>query len=357
MTSKERVRTALAGQEPDKVPINYKSNPGVDGRLKEHFGLDPKDSEGLRAALGVDFRGIGVPYTGPKLHEDIPERGIKVDNWGIRRRYVEHETGGYWDYCDFPLRTADEETVANWPMPSADDHDYSLVSDTCENNKEYGLFIGGAGLGCIINTAGFHRSMEQVFCDLALDEPAGLLLIDRFLSIQLEVARRTLEAAPEDAIDFIWMGEDLGTQEGPMISMQMLKKHILPRHKPFFDLAAAYGLPVMMHTCGSSSWAYEEYIKMGLKAVDTLQPEAKDMSPEYLKKTFGGRLAFHGCISTAGPVATGTEEETIAYCRHTLDVMMPGGGYCFAPTHSLQDNSPTENVVAMYRTATEYGRY
>ena len=24
--------------------------------------------------------------------------------------------------------------------------------------------------------------------------------------------------------------------------------------------------------------------------------------------------------------------------------MMPGGGYCFAPTHSLQDNSPTENV-------------
>ena len=50
--------------------------------------------------------------------------------------------------------------------------------------------------GCIINTAGFLRGMEQVFVDLATDEPAGLLLIDRFLDIQFEVARRTLELAP-----------------------------------------------------------------------------------------------------------------------------------------------------------------
>jgi uroporphyrinogen decarboxylase len=43
--------------------------------------------------------------------------------------------------------------------------------------------------------------------------------------------------------------------------------------------------------------------------------------------------------------------------RETLEVMMPGGGYCLAPTHSLQDNSPTENVVAMYVAAREFGRY
>jgi len=36
---------------------------------------------------------------------------------------------------------------------------------------------------------------------------------------------------------------------------------------------------------------------------------------------------------------------------------MPGGGYCYAPTHQLQDNSPTENVVAMYEVAHQYGRY
>jgi uroporphyrinogen decarboxylase len=49
--------------------------------------------------------------------------------------------------------------------------------------------------------------------------------------------------------------------------------------------------------------------------------------------------------------------ETVAYCKEIMDIMMPGGGYCFAPTHALQDNSPTENVVAMYEVARTHGRY
>ena len=99
----------------------------------------------------------------------------------------------------------------------------------------------------------------------------------------------------------------------------------------------------------------EYFIEMGINAVDTLQPEAKDMSPKYLKRKFGGRLAFHGCISTAGPVAFGTVDDVINDVKTTLDIMMPGGGYCFAPTHALQDNSPVENVIAMYETVNKYG--
>ena len=81
------------------------------------------------------------------------------------------------------------------------------------------------------------------------------------------------------------------------------------------------------------------------------------MAPAYLKERFGDRMAFHGCISTAGPVAYGSVQDVIDDCRNTLEIMMPGGGYCFAPTHQLQDNSPTENVLAMYETAHRYGVY
>jgi len=52
-----------------------------------------------------------------------------------------------------------------------------------------------------------------------------------------------------------------------------------------------------------------------------------------------------------------TPEEVEQNVRQTLDIMMPGGGYCLAPTHQLQDNSPTENVVAMYEAAGKYGVY
>ena len=135
MTSKERVLTTFANQAADRVPINYSANAGIDGRLKGHFGLKADDDDGLCKILGVDFRGVGAPYVGPRLHDDIPDRGVKVDNWGIHRRWVKHDNGGYWDYCDFPLRDADEETVANWPMPSPNDHDYSGIRDACRRHQ------------------------------------------------------------------------------------------------------------------------------------------------------------------------------------------------------------------------------
>jgi uroporphyrinogen decarboxylase len=353
MTSKERVLTAFGSQVPDRVPINYLANAGIDGRLKDHFGLARDDAEGLRQALGVDFRGVGAPYTGPKLHEDFADR--KVGNWGIHRRWIEHETGGYWDYCDFPLKDATEEEIAAWSMPSPDDHDYSGVREACERFSAYAVYAA-TGLGDIINGNGMLRTMEQTLVDLVTGDPAGMLLADRRMDIQFEVTRRAVEAS-ESGIDFLWLGEDLGTQISPMMSLALFRKQIRPRYQRFVDLAKLYDLPVMMHSCGSSSWAFEDYIEMGITVVDTLQPEAKDMSPGYLKKQFGGRLAFHGCMSTAGPVASGSVADVVADCREILDIMMPGGGYAFAPTHMLQDNSPTENVVAMYDTAKTYGRY
>ena len=354
MSSRERVLTTFACQKADRVPINYLANPGIDARLKAHFGLAAEDAEGLRRALGVDFRSVRAPYCGPKLHEDLPGRRVNP-LWGFHTRYIEHDSGMYWDYCDFPLQDADDEMVAAWPMPSPDDYDYCGVEETCRRNQEYAI-NGAAGFGDIINGNGFLRGMEQTLVDLITDDPAGLLLTDRRMEIQIEVTRRTIEAA-RGGVDFLWLGEDLGTQIGPTISLELFRKHIRPRYQEFCDLARAYDLPVMIHSCGSSSWAFEDFIEMGIQVVDTLQPEARDMSPAYLKSTFGGRLAFHGCISTAGPVAYGSVQDVIDYCRETLDTMMPGGGYCFAPTHQLQDNSPTENVVAMYETAHKFGVY
>lgn len=355
MSSKERVLTAFAHQEPDRVPVDYAANPEIDRRLKSYFGLEVDDHEGLRQALGVDFRGIGAPYCGPKLHMDVSET-VKVDMWGIHRRWVDHETGGYWDYCDFPLRDATFDEVEVWAMPSPADFDYSHIPELCEQYSKFCVVTGGAGLGDIINSTGMLFHMERVLIGLMTDDAAVLRYIDRRLDVLYEVTLRTLEAA-HGCVDLLKMGEDLGTQIGPLISPRLYRKHFRHRHQRFIDLAKSFDIPVMIHTCGSSSWVYEDFIEMGVTVVDTLQPEAKNMSPDYLKRKFGGRLAFHGCISTAGPVAYGTPEEVEANVRETLITMMPGGGYALAPTHQLQDNSPTETVVAMYMAAAKYGFY
>jgi uroporphyrinogen decarboxylase len=113
----------------------------------------------------------------------------------------------------------------------------------------------------------------------------------------------------------------------------------------------------MLHSCGASSWAFEDFLEMGVTVMDTLQPEAKGMDAATLKARFGGRMAFHGCISTSGAVAGGNAQDAADHARQVLEIMMPGGGYAFSPSHQLQDNSPTENVLALYETAREYGRY
>ena len=81
LTSKERVLRTFARTAADRVPINYDANPGIDARLKAHFGLGPEDTDRLRDALGVDFRGVGAPYAGPRLYDDLPGRGSLRFSW------------------------------------------------------------------------------------------------------------------------------------------------------------------------------------------------------------------------------------------------------------------------------------
>ena len=355
LTSRQRVRRALHHEEPDRVPLDYGANPGIDHRLKAHFGLGADDHEGLRQALGVDFRAVGAPYVGPRLHAEIADRIVNPE-LGMRTKWVQHGSGGYWDFCDFPLADASDEVIANWPMPSPDAYDYSRVREICRSHPDRFLYVGSPGLGDIMNSMGMLMGVEQTMIDLAEEREPTLRHIDRRLELQQELARRILEAGA-GRIDMVWIGEDLGSQRGPLISLDMFRRLIRPRLQRFVDLGHSYGLPVMIHSCGSSSWAYPDFIEMGITAVDTVQPEPLDMDPVVLKKRFGRQLSFHGCISTAGPIAFGTVEDTVAYVRKILAAMMPGGGYCCAPTHDLQDNSPTENVLAFYETARTLGTY
>ena len=355
LTSRERVLRAFNRVEPDRVPINYMDNPGLHLRLKRHLGLADDDEAGLYRWLETDFDGIWLTYTGPKLHPDIPDRKVDV-LWGVHRKWIENESGGYWDYCDYPLKDAPEETYDTWPMPSPDDFDYSVVAEICRRSPDKAIHCGDCGTGDILNSAGMLMGVEQAMMEIIDPDSPLQRFIDRRIEVQLGMLERVLEAG-RGRIDFLWIGEDLGSQRGPLISMETYRQFIKPRQKKFADLAKAWNIPVMIHSCGSSSWAFDEFLDIGITIVDTLQPEAFEMSPAYLKSKWGDRLAFHGCISTAGPVAYGTVEDVRRNMRETLEVMMPGGGYCMSPTHHLQDNSPPENVVAMYEAAREYGRY
>ncbi len=349
MTSRERALAAFGHKPIDRVLLNYLANQGIDQRLKAHYGLKADDCEGLMQKLGVDFRTVHPGYVGERLHPEV--EGIVVDPvWGMRTKWIEHDSGGYYDLCEWPLRGATLDEVAAWPMPDPDDYDYDAMAKAVNAQDEYCMFIGGAGVGDVINTTARLQGMEDVLIGLITDDPATQLLVQRRNDIYVEIMRRGLEAA-RGRVDVLWIGEDLGTQIGPMVSMDMFRQHIRPRLQAFVDIAKQWNIPVMIHSCGSSSWAFDDFIEMGIDVADTLQPEAANMEPAYMKERYGDKLAFHGIISTAGVLATGSVADVEACVRETLEIMIPGSGYVLAPTHQIQDNTPTENVVAMYDAA------
>ncbi len=356
MTSKDRVLTAIAHREPDRVPLNYLANAEITVGLWQHYGLPQGDYDALLEALGVDFRSVGPRYVGPPPPDLGPD--LRQGLWGIRTRRIGHETGEYWDYCDWLLK--DAQTVADidaFPYHlSPDDFDYSVIPEQIERYRDYCIVLGGAGVPDLLNGSGMVMTPERVLLGLGLADPALMRLFDLRTEFHVEHYRRCFEAAG-GGVDLFWMGEDLGSQKGPLISMNTFRQHIRPRHEQVLAVAKSYGVPVMLHSCGSTRRFIPELLDMGYDVLDTLQPEAAEMDPAELKAAYGERLAFHGMISTAGAVAYGSPADVADEVAQRLQTMMPGGGYLLAPTHALQSNSPIANVVTLYETARRLGVY
>lgn len=99
-------------------------------------------------------------------------------------------------------------------------------------------------------------------------------------------------------------------------------------------------------------------IEIGIDALQSLQPDARDMEPAKLKKAFGGRVVFNGCIDTHHLLIKGTPDLVRIKVREVLEVIKPGGGYIASPSHDyLLSETPVENVLALYETVREYGVY
>ncbi|MFW6039345.1 MAG: uroporphyrinogen decarboxylase family protein [bacterium] len=354
MQPKDRVATAFAHREPDRVPIDYAANREIDERFKAHFGLNPDDDEGLRRKIGVDFRKCWASLMRDDLYPVEP--GTRVTTWGAPMKWIEHTAGGYWDYFGWPLQNATLDEVEAWPFPTADDFAFDHLTDDCRRWRDYFIILGGPGVGDIINQTGMLRTMEQVMVDLMTDDPAGLRLIDRRHEVELEILERAIRAA-DGMADMVMIGEDLGSQRGPLISMDLFRKHIRPRLQRYVDLAMRYDLPVIMHSDGSVDWVYPELIDMGISAVNAVQIECAGMEPASLKARFGDHLSFHGVWPTTGVLAHGTVEQAVDEVKHLMEMMKPGGGFAIAPAHQLQSNTPVENLVAAYEAIHAFGRY
>lgn len=344
MTSKERVYTSLAWQEPDRPPIQIYVTPEIDRQLVEYFG-----GRDYRKLFGVDFWSVGPAYRGAPR----PQKGdLFYDEWGVGYKAVQNTFGTYHEATDLALaRIETLEDVERYPWPRIEDYDFSLIPLQCELAADYAICFGSAGMPDIVNGVSRGRGMEQVLMDIASDDPVGMAIIRRRVDFYLEYARRGLEAG-QGKIDILCIGEDCGTQNGRLVSPEVFDRVFRPVLSAFIDLGHAYGAKVMMHSCGDTHEIMPTFIEMGLDVLDAMQPEPPGMEVNTIRALCKGRLAFCGLVSTQDTLPHKSEAECRAEARHRLDVIARGGGYIFSPAHCIQPDTPLRNVLAIYEEAT-----
>jgi uroporphyrinogen-III decarboxylase len=83
-----------------------------------------------------------------------------------------------------------------------------------------------------------------------------------------------------------------------------------------------------------------------------------NMEPEKLKREFGKHLTFWGgAIDPQHVLSRGTEKEVKNYATHCTEVFKKDGGFIFTQPHNIQADVPPENIIALYQSGNECGRY
>ena len=154
-------------------------------------------------------------------------------------------------------------------------------------------------------------------------------------------------------------GTDFGTQNGPFISPRSYRKLFQPFHKQLNDWVHAHTpWKTFIHSCGSVRRLIPDFIDAGFDVLNPVQTSAVDMDAAMLKREFGDRITFWGGgADTQKTLPFGTPDEVRREVRERLRTFGPGGGFVFNTIHNVQPMSPVENMLALYETVREFGKY
>jgi len=192
--------------------------------------------------------------------------------------------------------------------------------------------------------------MEDLMYDLATDDEVVDVLLDALTKFCIELS---IECTRRGA-DWIWLGDDLGSQRGMLMSLEMRRKHFKPRMKRIIDELRIYkpGIAIAYHSCGSMSPAIAELVEIGVDVLNPIQESAEGMDQAAVKREFGDRLTLMCGPDTQQFLNRASPDEIRAAVKDKIKELGKGGGYIFGVSHHVQGDTPDENISAMLETLT-----
>jgi uroporphyrinogen decarboxylase len=366
MTHRERVIAALEHRQPDRVPMDLGSArftsmvKSACEKLCAHLGFGKvggmvdrmqqvvEVDERILQYLDVDVRSVSMGAA--DRGGDVELQGNRYrDEWGVER--VKPEGCVYYDMLSSPLAgEIDASAIARYPWP--DPTDPGRVRGLRERalrirqETDYALMFNTRFH--LVHQTQYLRGFADWYMDLAGDHALFRCLLDAVLDNLIEMNSRALREVG-DLVDVVAMGDDIGTQDRPVCSLELYRKILRPyQERIVASIREHTKAKILYHTCGSVYNYIPDFIDIGIEALNPIQVSAKNMEPQRLKREFGGRIAFWGGVDNCRLLPNGSPEEVRRGTRRMFDIMGPGGGYVLAAVHNIQPDVPPENICALF---------
>jgi uroporphyrinogen decarboxylase len=271
--------------------------------------------------------------------------------------------GHYFDISASPLASCESvEDVARqrWPDPG-DPSRYSHLEEAVQAAGPAGTvaLVMERDTGGIFETAWWLRGFENMLLDMAADHRMAECILSKVLEYKLVFWEKALQRV-KDHVVVAAEADDIATQSGPLISLEMYRKILKPMHKELFAAMKRYapGVKIFFHSCGAVRDLIPDLIEIGVDILNPVQVSAAGMDTRGLKKEFGRDLTFWGGgVDTQRILPLGTPQQVKDEVRRRIDDLAPGGGFVFSAVHCIQKDVPPQNIQAMWEALREYGAY
>jgi len=241
------------------------------------------------------------------------------------------------------------EEILSYPLPVVRREENQPLFDQVGRLHARGLAAMCMMQMTIWEASWYLRSMEDMLMDMMTEDEKATILLDKITDYQ--VGRAILHA--QAGVDILSLGDDVGMQTGPMMSVDLWERWIQPRLKKVIDAARNIkpDILVFYHSCGDATLFLEGLINTGVDIMNPIQPECMDFNTIHAR--YGNRLSFWGTLGTQQLMPFGTPRQIREVSMERILTCGEKGGLILGPTHLVEPEVPFENLVAMKEAARE----
>ena len=294
---------------------------------------------------GVAYRGCNHEgYEGGG--HDCPVGTRWIDVWGTHWKKMQDGVMGFPTHHPIP----DTGSLGRYRWPDADDERISgpIHEQAAGLDAPDEMFLSGSHRETLWEKSYMLCGMEHMMTAI-FEEPRFVReVLHRIMDFDLAVAEHYVKAG----VEMVLMGDDLGTQSGPLLGPRIVREFLVPEYRRLFDFYRERGVLISFHSCGNIESMLDTFMDLGVDVLNPVQATANDL--DKVRRMTRGRMALQGAVSTA-LIMDGPPERIVAEVRRRMWQLGREGGYFCSPDQGMP--FPQAHIDALNEAVETCGRY